>query len=66
MHWREYEPEYDMWLLIWDLDNVINLIKKYDEMFLSYTDMMKATDELKMKTILMKEKIKEKASRIMS
>jgi len=35
-------------------------------MFLSYTDMMKATDELKMKTILMKEKIKEKASRIMS
>ena len=66
MHWREYEPEYDMWLLIWDLDNVINLIKKYDEMFLSYTDMMKATDELKMKTILMKEKIKEKALRIMS
>jgi len=45
---------------------VINLIKKYDEMFLSYTDMIKATNRLKIKTILMKEKIKEKALRIMS
>jgi len=40
-HWKRYGPEYDMWLSLKNLENVINLVKKYDKAFSPHISMMK-------------------------
>jgi len=39
IQWKEYKFKYNIWLSIQKLNDAINLIKKYNKTFLSYTDM---------------------------